>query len=225
VGNLLKLSIIPQPFFAATAMKKADQKQKARAVWIRTYEDLGSISKAARRCGIARSTLQRWLKRLPQEGLADRSRRPQKLARQKWDDEVINLILDIRDTYRFGKIRICSHLLQHHQIKISPSTVERILKRYGRRQLKRYRKTQSFKRYAKDILGERVQIDVCKIATGIYQYTAVDDCSRFRVMHTYKRRTAGYSGDTGFFVTFGESIVQVFLAAILVIQPIDIWIK
>ncbi|MEK6481955.1 IS481 family transposase [Catalinimonas sp. 4WD22] len=183
-------------------MKKADQKQKARAVWIRTYEDLGSISKAAQRCGIARSTLQRWLKRLPQEGLADRSRRPHKLARQKWDDEVINLILDIRDTYRFGKIRICSHLLQHHQIKISPSTVERILKRYGRRLLKRYRKTQSFKRYAKNIPGERVQIDVCKIDTGIYQYTAVDDCSRFRVMHTYKRRTAKNS------VNFLERIIE-----------------
>lgn len=73
--------------------------------------------------------------------------------------------------------------------------VERVLKRYGRRLLKRYRKHQPFKRYAKDIPGERVQIDVCKIDTGIYQYTAIDDCSRFRVMHTYKRRTAKNSID------------------------------
>lgn len=33
-------------------------------------------------------------------------------------------------------------------------------------------------------------MDVCKIDTGIYQYTAIDDCSRFRVLYTYPRRTA-----------------------------------
>lgn len=171
-------------------MKKQEQKKKARADWISVYQQLGSISKAARRCGIARSTLQRWLRRLPEEGLADRSRRPHRLARQKWDDEVINLILDIRDTFRYGKIRICSHLMHHYQIRISPSTVARVLEKYDMKLLKRYRKKKDFKRYAKDIPGERVQMDVCKIDTGIYQYTAVDDCSRFRVLYTYSRRTA-----------------------------------
>ena len=29
-----------------------------------------------------------------------------------------------------------------------------------------------------------------KVATGLYQYTAIDDCSRFRVLGLYKRRTA-----------------------------------
>lgn len=57
-------------------MRQVDQKQKAREGWIRTYEQLGSISKAARKCGIARSTLQRWVRRLPQEGLTDCSRKP-----------------------------------------------------------------------------------------------------------------------------------------------------
>lgn len=176
-------------------MEKLDQKQKIRESWIRVYEQTGSISKAARKCGIARSTLQRWLKRLPEEGLNDRSRRPKKLARQILDDETVNLILEIRDTYNVGKIRICSQLLQDHQIKISPSTIGRVLKNYDRKLLKKYRKSLPFKRYSKDIPGERVQMDVCKISTGIYQYTAVDDCSRFRVMHTYSRRTAKNSID------------------------------
>ncbi|PTX13100.1 transposase [Pontibacter mucosus] len=171
-------------------MKKQEQKQKARADWIKVYQQLGAISKAARRCGIARSTLQRWIRRLPEEGLADRSRRPHRLARQKWDDEVVNLILDIRDTHRYGKIRICSHLLHHYQIKVSPSTVARVLEKYNMKLLKRYRKKKDFKRYSKDIPGERVQMDVCKIDTGIYQYTAIDDCSRYRVLYTYSRRTA-----------------------------------
>ncbi len=32
--------------------------------------------------------------------------------------------------------------------------------------------------------------DLCKIASGIYQYTAVDDCSRWRALEIYKRRSA-----------------------------------
>src|SRR5262249_11556666 len=31
------------------------------------------------------------------------------------------------------------------------------------------------RRYAKEVPGERVQMDTCKIAPGVYQYTAVDD--------------------------------------------------
>ena len=33
-------------------------------------------------------------------------------------------------------------------------------------------------RYARPIPGERIQMDVCKIAPRLYQYTAIDDCSR-----------------------------------------------
>ncbi len=47
-----------------------------------------------------------------------------------------------------------------------------------------------FNRYQRPIPGDRVQIDTCKIAPGLYQYTAVDDCSRWRVLALYKRRTA-----------------------------------
>lgn len=33
-------------------------------------------------------------------------------------------------------------------------------------------------------------MDTCKIAPGLYQYTAVDDCTRYRVLRLYTRRTA-----------------------------------
>jgi transposase InsO family protein len=33
-------------------------------------------------------------------------------------------------------------------------------------------------------------MDVCKIANGLYQYTAIDDCIRYKVIALYKRRTA-----------------------------------
>jgi transposase InsO family protein len=176
-------------------MSKEHENQQARETWIKIYKQVGSVSKAARKCGIARSTMHRWVQRFELEGLKDRSRRPHRLAHQKWDEETENLVLEARDSYRYGKNRICSHLWMHHQVNISPSTVARILKKYDRPFLKRYRKQGSFIRYAKDIPGERVQMDVCKIATGIYQYTAIDDCSRFRVLYTYSRRTAKNSID------------------------------
>ena len=40
------------------------------------------------------------------------------------------------------------------------------------------------------IPGDRVQLDTCKIAPGYYQYTAVDDCTRYRVLEIFRRRTA-----------------------------------
>ncbi|HST06120.1 MAG TPA: hypothetical protein VLQ48_15505 [Chloroflexia bacterium] len=33
-------------------------------------------------------------------------------------------------------------------------------------------------------------MDTCKVAPGIYQYIAVDDCTRYQVIRLYKRRTA-----------------------------------
>ena len=33
-------------------------------------------------------------------------------------------------------------------------------------------------------------MDVCKIAGGLYQYTARDDCTRYKILALYKRRTA-----------------------------------
>lgn len=33
-------------------------------------------------------------------------------------------------------------------------------------------------------------MDVCKIGPGCYQYTAIDDCSRYAVVRLYDRRTA-----------------------------------
>jgi transposase InsO family protein len=60
------------------------------------------------------------------------------------------------------------------------------------------------KRYAREIPGERVQMDTCKIAPGLYQYTAVDDCTRIRVLTLYKRRSAVNS------LLFLEKVIEEF---------------
>jgi len=75
---------------------------------------------------------------------------------------------------------------------LSTATIHKILNKHNKPYLKlrrNYRKRQL--RYSRPILGDRVQMDVCKIASRLYQHTAIDDCSRFKVVELFPRRTAG----------------------------------
>ncbi len=66
-----------------------------------------------------------------------------------------------------------------------------MLVRHGAQRLEQARlRRKGVRKYARPIPGERVQMDVCKIAPGIYQFTAIDDCSRYKVLGVYRRRNA-----------------------------------
>ena len=76
-------------------------------------------------------------------------------------------------------------------LSLSLATIHKILKKHQIPYLQKkraYRK--QTKRYNCKLPGQRVQMDVCKIANGLYQYTAIDDCTRYKVIALYKRRTA-----------------------------------
>ena len=164
------------------------RKIKAREVWIKTYQDLGSVSKAAKRCGIPRSTLYRWIKRYELGGenpLADRSQKPMVLAKKIITPDLENLILTLRQQHNFGPQSISTHLLRKYKLKVSAPTVWRALQRHSVKPLKRYRKNQEIKRYSRPTPGDRVQMDVTKIRSKCYQFTAVDDCTRLRVLRLY----------------------------------------
>lgn len=60
-------------------MNKQQQQVKARKDWLKIYLESGFVTKTVLRCGIARSTLHRWIKRYKEEeeqGLSDKSRPP-----------------------------------------------------------------------------------------------------------------------------------------------------
>lgn len=38
-------------------------------------------------------------------------------------------------------------------------------------------------------------MDTCKIAANLYQYTSIDDCTRYRDLRLYKRKTASNTLD------------------------------
>lgn len=93
------------------------------------------------------------------------------------------------------------YLQRYHDVTISKSGVWRILKRLDMGRLpasQRYKRhDRRWKRYEKQLPGHRVQIDVKFIepiagVTGrrggrnkYYQFTAIDDCTRLRVLRIY----------------------------------------
>ena len=76
-----------------------------------------------------------------------------------------------------------------YDFAVSRTTIEKILRAMQVKPLLRLRRLQKGSaRYARNIPGERVQMDTCKIAPSVYQYTAIDDCTRIRVLATYASR-------------------------------------
>ncbi|TKK66177.1 IS481 family transposase [Ilyomonas limi] len=174
-------------------MNDGKRQIKARETWVKCFEELGSVSKAARKCGIPRSTLYRWIKRCNTEGkdcLKGRSKRPKKLAKQKINDDLEQLIQSIRSTYNFGPQRIHIHLLRVHHIDLSSATIWRVLKKHHTPAIKKYRKHSDYTRYSRPVPGDRVQLDVTKVGAKCYQFTAVDDCTRLRALKLYPNKKA-----------------------------------
>lgn len=128
-------------------------------------------------------------------GLAEVSRRPHSSPGQKVDDELEGLILRVRREHRLGARRLQGELLRQNEGKLSLATIHKVLTRNQVAPLKRHETRPKTSRYEPQVPGERVQLDTCKIAPGLYQYTAVDDCSGFRVLEVYPRRSAKYTVD------------------------------
>ncbi|WP_411897490.1 IS481 family transposase [Elizabethkingia occulta] len=173
-------------------MNKQQQQIKARKDWLKIYLELGSVTKTALRCGIARSTLHRWIKRYKEEGehgLSDKSKRPKTLSNTKITPEIESLILDLRKKKQWGAARISIHLLRK-RISLSAMTVWRVLSKHKVNPIVKRRRKSDYKRYSKEVPGDRVQLDVTKIRSKAYQFTAIDDCTRMKVIRIYSNKKA-----------------------------------
>ena len=101
------------------------------------------------------------------------------------------LILDLRRTRSLCVKRLRNELIRQHDLQLSLDTIHRVLVRHGAQHFDQARlRRKGARQYSRPIPGDRVQMDVCKIAAGIYQYTAIDDCSRYKVLGVYPRRNA-----------------------------------
>ena len=163
------------------------------------------VARTCRHFGISRTAFYRWKKRFDEfgeAGLADRSRAPRSSPRAT-SSAVVSKILYLRQNYHFGAGRIAAYLKRFHQVEIAYSSVHRILVRNGMGRLPANQKHQPhrkrWKRYEKAKPGHRLQIDVKFLeripGTGkrLYQFTAIDDCTRIRILKIYdanNQRTA-----------------------------------
>lgn len=170
-----------------------DREIQQRLVWIKMYEQTKDFGLVCRRCGISRPTLRKWWRRYLEvgiEGLLTQSKRPHTSPNSKVTKNIEELILELRHTRNLGARRLQSELLRLHEISLSIATIHKVLSNHKVMLVKKFRRKTDYIRYARPLPGDRVQMDTCKLTPGLYQYTSIDDCTRYRVLRIYKRRTA-----------------------------------
>jgi len=181
-------------------MDDREQQRKVRhrlAVLRHAEEVSGNVAATCRYYGISRQLFYKWRRRFEdggEEGLRDRSSAPLH-SPNATKTEVVGKI--IYQHYHFGPQKISMYLKRYHDVDIGHSAVWRILKRLDLNRLpasQRYKRhTDRWKRYEKPLPGHRVQVDVKFIEPlpgtrkKHYQYTAIDDCTRIRVLRIYPR--------------------------------------
>jgi transposase InsO family protein len=109
--------------------------------------------------------------------------------------EVVSKVLYLRQTYHFGPGKIADYLKRFHQLSLAVSSVHRILGRHGMNRLPSSQKHRShakrWQRYEKPQPGHRLQMDVKFLERipgtrkRLYQFTAIDDCTRIRVLKVF----------------------------------------
>ncbi|MFI5287635.1 MAG: helix-turn-helix domain-containing protein, partial [Candidatus Dormibacteria bacterium] len=172
---------------------------KRLAIIRHAQEVTRNVSLTCRYYGITRQCYYIWLRRYEElgvDGLRDRSSRPH-LSPRTTKQEVVAKIVHLRRYYHFGPHRIAMYLKRYHEIVVSPSGIWRILRRLEMSRLpssQRYKPhKERWKRYEKPLPGHAVQVDVKFIAPiggsrkKHYQFTAIDDCTRLRVLKIYDR--------------------------------------
>ena len=137
-----------------------------------------------------------------QAGLGDRSRTPHRSPRST-PPEVVSKVLYLRQQYHFGPGKIADYLQRFHAVKVARASVHRLLHKHGMNRLpanqKYQRHRKRWQRYEKPQPGHRLQRDVkfleriAGTSKRLYQFTAIDDCTRVRVLKVYdacNQRTA-----------------------------------
>jgi len=182
-----------------------DQRAQLRLRWIEHYEQVTKkVAPTCRYFGISRGTFYLWYHRylsLGAGGLKDKSSRPHKIKR--WlPKEIRDTIIQLRLQRKYGPDRMSFYIRQKHGWFVSSQTIWRLYKEHGLNRLRYKKQWQRYpQQYSKDIPGDRVQVDVKFIdnlafsGKRYYQFTAIDDCTRFRVLRIYDHNTVSNAAD------------------------------
>ena len=178
--------------------KEAQEELRVRLkLIVLEFADHWGVTKACREFEVPRSSYYRWKQKYEKAGQAGLYRERPIAYRhpRRTLPKVVEKILELRAEYQFGALRIKYYLERYHGIKISESTVSRVLKAHGVERLPKTapRRALHTKRYAKTVPGHHIQVDVkflqLKNREGStvkrYQYTAIDDATRIRALQIF----------------------------------------
>jgi transposase InsO family protein len=165
-------------------------KQRRRIV---EYAREHGIKPAGRHFGLDRRTVRRWVRRWlagGDEGLVPRY--PAKRKR-RLPDSTRELIRIARIDHRYGAARAQVWLKRVHQLHVNTGTIQRVFREIGVPVLAKTpkRRPRQMMLFEKEEPGDSVQVDVkvVKLAREkVFQYTALDDCTRYRVLRLYPRQ-------------------------------------
>ena len=181
------------------SMLTPEQRIRQRYTWFAVAERLGNVTMACERCGISRKTFYKWRSRFQaaqgrREALLDRSRRPHR-PRRKVQKALRRRLLTLRQRTHLGPARL-RLLLLTRGLKHVPSaaTIGKLFKAAGltrrrRAKPKRYRRT-----FVVPRPGGLLQLDVKWVpylveGRQLYQFTAIDCCTRLRLVSLAEEMT------------------------------------
>jgi transposase InsO family protein len=156
-----------------------------------TYAEEHGIKPAGRHFGIDHKTVREWRKRWRHAGERGLLPRYPDRRRRRLDQRVIALITHARTELEFGAVRTQIWLARVHQVRTTARTIQRVFRDIGLPYLTKTprRRPRQLKLFEKEKPGDSVQIDV-KVVTRQhskwFQYTAIDDCTRIRVLRLYR---------------------------------------
>ena len=178
------------------------------------YVEKYSVARASRKYNKSKSYIYFWKARFDGsiESLACQSRRPHSHPRQHTDQE-LKLIRDMRRRNpKLGIVELWSRLRNRGYNRCLES-LWRILRREGLEKKEKPKKKYVPKPYEQmDHPGQRIQIDVKVVPRSciadpelkLYQYTAIDEYSRYRILGAYPEQSTYSSAD------FLQRVVEAF---------------
>ncbi|MCM8792796.1 MAG: IS481 family transposase [Candidatus Omnitrophica bacterium] len=167
---------------------------RSRILMIEHYQNKIPITLICQIFKISRPTFYKWLKRyekLGKEGLLDQKRGPKRPSPRKITPQIRDLIIKFRKRTRYGPKRIKLYLARDYGIIVSEHAIYRTLVKQDLIKKYKKRKKKDPRLYSMPYPGDRVQIDTKWLDTypgrpyRHYQYTAIDDCTRLRIIRIY----------------------------------------
>ena len=209
-------------------MKRIAQEARRRQGVVKYAEKHGK-SKAARQYGVSLSSVKRWCKRYDGtwQSLCERSHRPHSHPKQHTPEEETAIRAAFSKAYlRYGWDGVYAELREAHGYTRSFGGMYHAATRlglgWGKKRKRPARKARRYPELVKP--GEKVQIDVKEVpyhclkgaakrdGKHLYQWTAIDECTRLRFVYGYEEHTPENSVD------FLERLLQAFPFPIRTVQ-------